>query len=282
MAEPLVADGPGRAAHGDAVSGASSPRWATLRSGSIAIVDAGRTADDAAPLGYLHGLIGTAESSPFVAALAARGHHVVAPNLPGFAGSTPCADLRGIYDWVAVTSEVIDIAGLAGCHLVASSVGAMLALELAAVRPEAFASLTLIAPFGLWDDDEPTADPFATTLSEQRALLTVDPLNTAWFFDDRPGRSAADLVDDSVTRYATRTAGASLVWPLPEFGLATRIHRVRCPVTLVWGALDRLNPPGYLARYAAALPLVEATHVVAGAGHLAELDRPDEVAALVS
>ena len=126
----------------------------------------------------------------------------------------------------------------------------MLALELAAVRPEAFSHLVLVSPLGLWVDDDPVADPFGTTLTRQRELLTADPARTAPFFDDVEGRDAAGLADDGVARYTTRTAAASLVWPIPEFGLASRLHLVRCPVTLVWGESDRLNPPSYLERYA--------------------------------
>src|SRR5690606_31650938 len=164
---------------------------------------------------------------------------------------------------------------------VASSVGAMLALEVAAVRPEAFEQLVLIAPLGLWDDEDPVADPFGHTLSEQRALLTADPAASAPFFDDPPECDAAERVERGMRRYLTRTSVASLVWPIPEHGLATRLHRVTCPVTLVWGAADRLVAPRYAERFAARLPNVAAVHLVEGAGHLAEWDRPAAVAAHV-
>ncbi len=260
--------------------GMSTTSDAAFRRSTLRVVKAGKGAGE--PIGYLHGMIGTPGDHPVLPALAAIGHRVIAPNLPGFGGSATCADIRSIHDWVVATSEIIDVVGLTGCHVVASSVGAMLALEVAAVRPEAFSSLTLIAPLGLWDDDDPTTDPFATTLSNQRALLTTDPKVTSCFFDDQPGHSAARLVDDNVSRYATRTAAASLVWPIPEFGLATRIHRVTCPVTLIWGANDRLVPVSYLGRFRAALPHVVASHIVDEAGHLADWDRPAEIAALVA
>lgn len=120
---------------------------------------------------------------------------------------------------MVATSELIDLTGLTGRPVVASSVGAMLALELAAVRPEAFSLLVLVAP---------------------------------------------------------------LVWPIPDHGLDTRIHRVTCPVHLVWGEADRLAPPPYLDFFAASLPNVSGTSVIAGAGHMAEWDRPDEVAAIAT
>lgn len=234
-------------------------------------------------VGYLHGLVGNPGVHPFLRSLAGAGagHRVIAPGLPGFSGSPACEDLRSMHDWVAATSEAVDLAGLAGRPLVASSVGAMLALEVAAVRPEAFEHLVLIAPLGLWDPADPIADPFGTTMGQQRRLLTADPAVTAPFFDDDPSLGPEALVEANVGRYLARTAAAGLVWPIPEFGLDTRIHRVGCPVTLVWGSADRLAPPSYLDRFAARLPQLVGAHVVEGAGHLAEWDRPDEVAALV-
>ena len=252
---------------------------AAFRGSHLALHEAGQ----GRTLGYLPGMLGTPRGLPFLGELAAAtARRVVAPGLPGFSGSPDCADLRGLYDWVVATSEALDLAGASGQALVASSIGAMLALEVAAVRPEAFEQLVLIAPLGLFDVADPVADAFGTTLGHQRSMLTVDFEATAPFFRDDPGRSAAELIEDGIGRYLARTACASLVWPIPEFGLATRLHRVTCPVTLIWGAQDAVNPVSYLARYAAGLPNVVATHTVAGAGHLAEWDKPAEVAQLVA
>jgi pimeloyl-ACP methyl ester carboxylesterase len=271
---------------GSAAQGAEGGREVAFRGSHVVVHEVG----EGPVVGYFHGMVGNPGVHPFLDGLSGRagggpgasaGLRVVAPSLPGFTGSPACEDLRSMHDWVVATSEILDLAGLAGAPVVASSVGAMLALEVAAVRPEAFSQLVLIAPLGLWDPQRPVADPFGTTLRHQRSILTADPARTAPFFDDDPDRAPGDLVERNVTRYLTRTAAASLVWPIPEFGLATRLHRVACPVTLVWGAADEVIDPAYAARFAAALPEVVGSHVVDGAGHLAEWDRPDEVAALV-
>lgn len=249
-----------------------------FRRGSLAVLRAG----EGPTVGYLHGMIGNpaAAPTPVVAELAGS-HRVIAPSLPGFTGSDPCDDLRTMFDWVVATSEIIDLCGLAGAPMVATSVGAMLALELAAVRPEAFSRLVLVAPLGLWVPEAPVADAFGTSLSEQRGLLTADPSVTAAFFDEGRGDAALDAVEQGVHRYLTRTAAAALVWPIPEHGLDTRLHRVSCPVTLVWGSEDRLVPSSYAERFAAAIDGPVDVHTVAGAGHLADWDAPGEVAALV-
>ncbi len=249
----------------------------SLSGGEVVI----RRAGSGRPVGYLHGLIGTPPTAPVLGALARSGLQVTAPCLPGFSGSTHNDNTRNIHDWVYLTSALIDAAGITGGPLVASSVGAMVALELAAIRPEAFSQLILLAPLGLWADDDPVADPFATTISNQRRLLTADPTVTATFFDDPAGMHGSELVEYGVDRYATRTSGASLVWPIPEHGLVKRIERVTMPVTLVWGSLDAIAPISYLDRFSTLLPNVVETHVVEGAGHLIDWDKPEAIADIV-
>ncbi|MFZ9396989.1 MAG: alpha/beta fold hydrolase [Ilumatobacteraceae bacterium] len=249
---------------------------ATWKAGSLEIWREG----EGRTVGYLHGMVCAPGRQPFVSELAGHGFQVVAPSLPGYSRTAPSSDIRNIHDWVFALSEIIDVAGLAGAPMVASSTGAMLALELAAVRPEAFSSLVLVAPLGLWRDDHPVADPFSTTLSGQRALLTKDPTVTSLFFEDSEAGDA--LVDATIQRYTARTATASLVWPLPEFGLAERIHRVSCPVTLVWGSDDQIVHPSYADAFASSLRNVRGSHVVSGAGHLAEWDDPRAVASIVT
>ena len=255
------------------LGGHFAPSSLPYRDGHIGLVELG----EGPTVGYLHGMLGNPGPHAVLEQLAAAGHRVVAPSLPGFTGSSEPEGLRTLHDWVVATSEVIDLAGLTGAPLVASSVGAMMALELAAVRPEAFGPMVLVAPFGLWDDNDPVADPFGTTLSVQRQMLTEDTAASAAFFDDPADLPADMVVEHGVHRYLTRTAAAQLIWPLPEWGLAARLHRVSNPVTLVHGAKDRIIPASYLGRWAKALPNVVSTHLVDDAGHQADFDQPAEI-----
>ncbi|MDH3678641.1 MAG: alpha/beta hydrolase [Acidimicrobiia bacterium] len=241
-----------------------------------------QSAGTGTPVGYLHGMIGTPPGAPILAAADAASLAVTAPCLPGFTGSSPSAITRNIHDWVFHLSAIIDATGLAGGPLVASSVGAMVALEVAAIRPDAFSQLILLSPLGLWDDEDPVVDAYATTLSAQRRLLTKNPAATGVFFDDPEGLEGDELVEYGVARYQTRTSAASLVWPIPDHNLTDRIHRVTTPVTLLWGDSDALAPISYLDRWAAALPNVTATHTVADAGHLIDWDQPAAVAEIVA
>ena len=59
--------------------------------------------------------------------------------------------------------------------LIAHSMGAMIAAEMASVAPDRVPKLALLAPAGLWWDEHPVADIFATLPQEMPALLFHDP-----------------------------------------------------------------------------------------------------------
>ena len=50
---------------------------------------------------------------------------------------------------------------------------------------------------------------------------------------------------------------------------------------MLWGGKDRLMPRSYANVFAEAMNAKTEIKIIAGAGHLAELDKPDEVAAAI-
>lgn len=253
----------------------ATPRRVPIVGGQIAVHELG----NGPVLGYLHGLTGNPVVHPFLTDLASD-HRVIAPSLPGFDASDSIP-ARTLHDWVFLTSEAIDAVGLAGAPVIASSVGAMLALELAAIRPEAFSSLILLAPLGLWDDDEPIHDIWSERSKSQPEYLFADPERFAQLTADPNGLDTAELMEREIGRYRTRRSAASLMWPIPDKGLADRVHRVRCPVHIVWGGADRLVPRSYADRFCRLLPACRGITVIEGAGHALEWDQPGVSAAAV-
>ena len=229
------------------------------------------------PVGFLAGIGGLGRWTPFLDRLAER-RRVVVPSVPGFPGAEGHDVLDTQLDWILAVQDLLEAAGLAGADIVASSVGAALAADVAACARGMVRRLVLVGPLGVFDESEPIADVWAQRPGDLPGLACADP---ARFQAAVAAPQGEDPVEAEVLLLRAHEAAARLLWPLSDTGLAKRLPRIHAPVMLVWGEADRVVPFGYAGRFAAAI--AGDTHVerVAGAGHLAELDAPDEVARLV-
>ena len=229
-------------------------------------------------LGFLAGFGGLPRWVPFLDRLAER-RTVVVPSLPGFpGGDRGHSVLDSHLDWLLATRHLLQAAGLDGADLAGSSVGASLAAEMAAVWPQSVKRLALIAPFGLFDEQDPPQDPWAQKPDVLAALLTADP-ETWKALKAMP--EGANSVEWPVEQTRAAEAAARIFWPLGDTRLAKRLPLVRAPTLLLWGEQDRLVPSSYARRFAERLGGPKETRTIPGAMHLAELDRPDEVARAV-
>lgn len=266
----LAAPGRGaRATGGGALSGPEE-RSVRVLGERCRVLEKGR----GRPVGYLAGLRGLPRWTPFLDRLAAE-RRVVAPSLPGFPGARGHDRLDDLADWVTATLDLLEEAGLEGADLVGASVGGALAAEVAAFSRAGVRRLALVAPFGLFDPDDPVTDVWAVRASELPALLSARPDRLAQHL------AAPDGVDEAewqLTLTRASEAAARLLWPLGDLGLAKRLHRIRIPTLLVWGTRDRVVPPSYAKRFASTLGGFTGIHEIEGAGHTADLDEPDAVA----
>ncbi|HVZ08916.1 alpha/beta fold hydrolase [Rhodopila sp.] len=226
-------------------------------------------------LGYLAGFGGLPRWMPFLDELA-KSRTVIVPSLPGFpGGDRGHSVLDNHLDWLLAVREILDKAGLAGADLAGSSVGASLAAEAAALWPDSVRRLVLIAPFGLFDEKNPPTDPWAQRADNVPGLMCADP--DIWkAMKTMP--DGANSIEWPIEQVRANEAAARIFWPLGNTRIEKRLRLIKAPTLLLWGEKDAIMPRAYAETFAKGIAGPTDVRVIEGAGHLAELDKPAEVA----
>jgi len=218
---------------------------------------------------------------PFLDALA-RSFTVYAPEHPGTTPGEPDAvqHVDGLWDLILCYDELLDHLRLPEVMLVGHSFGAMVACEVAAVRPSRVRRLVLIDPIGLWRDDAPVTNWMLLAPQDLPGYVFREPEGAAAkaLFSIPEDPEQAALARTRLT-WAMGSTG-KFIWPIPDKGLKKRIHRIEAPTLMLWGAEDRLVPLAYAAEFARRLPQTR-LEVVKGAGHAPHLEQPETASQLV-
>jgi pimeloyl-ACP methyl ester carboxylesterase len=225
-------------------------------------------------VGFLAGLGGLPRWLPFLDELA-RTRTVIAPSLPGYPGATGHSVLDTHLDWILAVHQLLEKAGLSGADLVGASVGGSFAAEMAAIFPRSVGKLALIAPFGLFDEAEPAADPWAQRRDAVAAAMCADPRNWEQLVAAPEG---ANSIEWPIEMVRAAEAAARAFWPLGNTKLEKRLPLIGAPTLIVWGEQDRILPPSYAKKFADGIKGATRVQTIAGAGHLAYLDKPEAVA----
>lgn len=226
-------------------------------------------------LGFLAGFGGLPRWVPFLDDLAHL-RTVIVPSLPGFpGGDRGHTVLDSHLDWLLAVREILDQVGLDGADLVGSSVGASLAAEAAALWPATVRKLVLIAPFGLFDEKNPPTDPWAQRSDAVPGLMCADPENWKALKSPPEGTNS---IEWPIEQVRANEAAARIFWPLGNTRIEKRLRLIKAPTLLLWGEQDKVMPQAYAETFAKAIAGPTTTRIIAGAGHLAELDKPAEVA----
>lgn len=236
---------------------------------------------DGPELLFLHSAGGLLPNDPVLEALSKR-YRVHAPLLPGYEDSEGAENLRTMLDFTLHAFDVWDALDLRDPLLVGHSMGGMIAAEMAAIANRSVSRLALIAPAGLWLDDHPLPDLFATLPFELPGLLLHDPEKHAGLLSAGGNFNDPEFLTEFLVGNARRlgTAG-KILFPIPDRGLSERLYRIRARTAVVWGASDRLIPPLYGEHFARAIPGAELT-LIEEAGHMVPYEQTDAVIATLA
>lgn len=239
---------------------------------------------DGPPFVYLHSTVGeTFMWLPFYQGLA-KHFTTYVPTHPGFGKSGGFDEIDTIEDMAFHYLELFDALGLEEVILGGVSLGGWIAAEFAARWPERVKKLWLSAAPGLWVEEQPLPDLFRHMDTKPQ---TRDELRRLLFHDPNGYMAKLVIVDKPdeqrmIAAYQAMTVLARLVWERPYSPkLPSRLHRIQCPVLLLWGDHDRLVPPAYAEAYKKYLPQAE-IKLIKDCGHLAMFEKEhDFVAELV-
>ena len=245
----------------------SEPGWRTVHGVQLEIVERGQ----GRPILWLHGEEGLDPEAPFLDLLAAHGR-VLAPSHPGFGHSPGAGTVDTIDDLAYLYLDLLAEEDRGGVIVIGASLGGWIAAEMAVKSTDRVAGLVLVGPLGIKVGDRETRDipdVFALHPDEVMRLQYADP--------SRHAVDYAGLSDDRLTVIArNREATAMYAWE-PYFHnpkLRQRLHRIRVPTVLVWGADDRfVSAEYYGAAYRAAIPAA-GLETIDRAGHFPHLEAP--------
>ena len=232
------------------------------------------TAGSGPPLVFLHGVEGLPEWPPWLEKFVPN-YRVVAPVLPGFGESEGLDELTDFLDLTLYHLDLFEAIGIGRPVVIGHSLGGAIAAEIAAIANTAISKLALAAPFGLWDDENPVADIFATTEKDTAQLSWADPeaarKQGLYTIPDDDDEKKVAVID----RAKSLSTAGKFLWPIPDKGLKKRIHRIAAPTLLLWGESDKIVPLSYGGLFQERITGSRLV-TIPGAGHYPMLEQPDK------
>ena len=243
------------------------------------------------PVVLVHGLGGIIENWCALAPGLAQRHRVLIPDLPGHGRSALLSEARNLDPLSDAALGLAEAEGIRGAVWIGHSLGGVVALRAAVLRPAAVRGVVLAAAAGIGSASR-SARLTLAVLGATRPGRLIAPFRHAWAHS-RIGRriafgwwGAADsgaLEPDIAEAFLlgpslhtdTRQAARALLVSDPR----AELDRVTCPCLCLWGASDNWVGPEDGMEYARRLraPL----RTIAGCGHLLIGERPDACLAAI-
>lgn len=231
------------------------------------------------PLLLLHGFTDSSRSFSLITSQLA-GRRLIIADLPGHGGSAPCHDGWTPADLARQMSAFMTALDMEPAVLVGHSLGSMVAIELAATRPGAFAGLVLLAA----TLQPELADDHPVVVGVNALRDPIDP--NAPFFElwhhchpGVPETFLARLAEEAAAMPAHRWR--AILQALRDCDLTEQASRIDMPVLIISGADDDLFSKAHHEALAAAFPDAVAMRL-ADCGHNPHWDSPKRVAAAIT
>jgi pimeloyl-ACP methyl ester carboxylesterase len=258
------------------------------------------------PVLCVHGMAGAATNWTELMAELAADFDCAAVDLPGYGWSPPAATMAdySIAALAATVSRLIEHQGRGPVHLIGNSMGGLIAVKLAASRPDLVRTLTLISPampdplirpalarfpllglpvVGSWLLRRSDAFPAQARVAGVMGMVFHDP---GAVHPERLREAVAEMERRDQLGYANepligaaRAITSEYLRPERAAGNAWRLAAaVSCPVLAIYGSHDQLVNPKMAGRAARAFRDCRVI-VLPYTGHVAQMEHPARVAA---
>ena len=199
-------------------------------------------------------------------------------DMPGYGASAPVDQLT--YPFLADSAAaLIGTLGEASAHVVGLSMGGQIAMHLTLRHPERVRSLSLLdtsPAFGLngTDPEEWKAQRLGAFDAGETTLTIAEPVHRMLMGPDVSDAAVAEAVA-SMSRITT-PAFRIAVECLTTHDVSARLGEIAVPTIVLNGDLDEETPVSYAEAIVAGIPGAT-LQIIAGAGHITNLETPDVV-----
>jgi pimeloyl-ACP methyl ester carboxylesterase len=237
----------------------SIERYIEVEGTRVRYLEAG-TGNPGPPLVMLHGYRAGADYwFPHPLPALAREHHVIALDLPGYGYSGGLAEY-GLLAYAAFLSAFLDALGFKSVNLLGHSMGAQVAIAMAARQPDLVNKLVLVDSAGL-----PRVEPYWQV-----------PIR---MLGDASARHVR-LLPLMMRLGARAVAGREGLKMLQKEHVSNVLKSLTMPTLIVWGSRDRVIPLEHGALMARHIPNARLA-VIRNAGHMPFYQKPHEFNRLV-
>lgn len=231
------------------------------------------------PILLLHGFGADAQSWYPLERSLARSHPIIRIDLPNH-GQSPKRRMARFPTLAREMADAFDNLHLETAHIVGHSLGGACALALADIRPRDVASLTLLAPGGLGASINGDFVEGLARASRPESLgpwLKVMVSDPALIGDDFVAAAMTSRADPAL-RAAQIQMGRDLFPDATQgFDLRATLGRLKCPTRIIWGRADAVLP----WQPALSAPGRVSLHLFEGMGHVPQIERTEDVAAII-
>ena len=242
----------------------------TIRNGqAIGYVEAGSS--EATAIVFLHGV--GSDKSVWHPQLAHFGQKrpALAFDYPGYGDSDPAPDATTRDDYAAAILSAMDELGVARAHICGLSLGGVVAIAMHHAAPERCASLILADSFAVHPEGRAI---YERSLAGSRDLAAMAEARVDVLLAQPADPAVRREVVETMSRIdpAAYRIGAEAVWLADQ---RDRAGAIRVPTLVLVGDQDLVTPVDLSKELIDLIPDAR-MQVIRGAGHLCNLEKPDE------